>query len=106
MAVPRVPSELLDPVVAYFRPQRVILFGSAARGDAGADSDIDLLVIVDDDAPADMVTLAAGYRSRSSYRRSADVIPIRAGMFEQRSHIPGTLARTAAREGIVVYERS
>ena len=38
------PPELLDPVVAWFQPRRVILFGSVARGDAGPDSDIDLLV--------------------------------------------------------------
>ena len=47
-----VPSALLDPVVAYFNPLRVIVFGSSARGEAGPDSDIDLLVIVDDDTPA------------------------------------------------------
>jgi predicted nucleotidyltransferase len=34
-----VPPELLDAVVAHFDPVRVILFGSRARGDAGADSD-------------------------------------------------------------------
>ncbi len=28
----RVPAELLESVVAYFSPRRVILFGSAARG--------------------------------------------------------------------------
>ncbi len=32
--------------VAWFNPRRVILFGSAARGLAGPDSDIDLLVVV------------------------------------------------------------
>jgi predicted nucleotidyltransferase len=36
-------------VVAYFQARRVILFGSAARGDAGPDSDTDLLVVADDD---------------------------------------------------------
>ena len=50
-----VPRQLLDPVVAYLQPQQVILFGSAARGDAGADSDYDLLVVLDDDAPADAI---------------------------------------------------
>jgi predicted nucleotidyltransferase len=51
MAPSLVPPELLDPIVAHFKPQRVILFGSHARGEAGRDSDIDLLVIVDDDTP-------------------------------------------------------
>ena len=43
MAAPLVPRRLLDPVVEYFKPQRVILFGSRARGEATRDSDIDLL---------------------------------------------------------------
>ena len=51
MIKPRLPRDLLDPIVAYLKPQRVILFGSRARGEATRDSDIDLLVVVDDDAP-------------------------------------------------------
>ena len=72
-----VPNELLDAVVTFFRPLRVILFGSAARGDAGPDSDIDLLVLVDDDTPPERLTLAAGYQSRRSFHRATDVIPCR-----------------------------
>ncbi len=53
-----------------------MLFGSAARGEAGPDSDIDLLVILDDDAPREKLTLAAGYAARQSYRHAADVIPV------------------------------
>ncbi len=69
MPTPLVPPELLDPVVAYFNPRRVILFGSRARGDARLDSDIDLLVVVDDDTPPEKVTLRAGFEARQSYRR-------------------------------------
>ena len=57
---PLVPAVLLNSVVAYFNPRQVIVFGSVARGDAGPHSDIDLLVIVDDDTPAEKVTLKAG----------------------------------------------
>jgi predicted nucleotidyltransferase len=105
MADPLVPSELLDPVVAYFRPRRVILFGSRARGDAGPDSDIDLLVVVDDDTPKEKVTLKAGYESRRGYHDSADVIPVREETFRRNARIPGTLSRAATLEGVVVYER-
>lgn len=105
MIAPVVPSELLDPVVAYFRPRRVILFGSAARGDAGPDSDFDLLVIVDDDTPLEKLTLAAGFEARRSYRHAADVIPLRESAFEVNSRIAGTLSRAAKTEGVVVYER-
>jgi uncharacterized protein len=106
MANTLVPPELLDPVVAWFRPRRVILFGSVARGEAGPDSDIDLLVILDDDAPPEQVTVKAGREARRSYREPADVIPIREHTFQARSHIPGTLSQAAALEGIVVYERA
>ncbi len=105
MAHPLVPSALLDPVVAYFRPRRVILFGSAARGEAGADSDLDLLVVVDDDTPAEMLTLAAGLAARRPYPEPADVIPVREEIFRRKAKIPGTLSRAATLDGVVVYER-
>ena len=105
MTHPLVPPELLDPVVAYFRPRRVILFGSLARGQAGPDSDIDLLVVVDDDTPAEKLTLDAGYEARRPYRLPADVIPCREDTFRRKCRIVGTLAYAAAHEGVVVYER-
>lgn len=101
----RPPAALLDAVVAYFSPRRVILFGSHARGDAGIDSDYDLLVVTDDDAPADKLTLKAGYESRRGFRRPADVIPCRESTFRRRAKLAGTLCYVAATEGVVVYER-
>ena len=100
-----VPPDLLDSVVGYFKPRRVILFGSAARGDAGPDSDIDLLVVLDDDAPPEMCTLRAGDRARRTFRRAADVIPVRESTFAVKSRIAGTLSHAAKSEGVVVYER-
>ncbi len=104
LAVPAktVPRELLDPVVAYFKPQRVILFGSRARGEATRDSDIDLLVIVDDDTPPEKLTWRPGYEAHRS-RRAADVFPMRAETFERERAIANTLAAEADADGIVVY---
>jgi hypothetical protein len=100
-----VPPELLDPVVAYFRPRCVILFGSAARGDARPDSDLDLLVVVDDDTPPEKVTIRAGREARRPYRQPADVIPVREETWRRFSRVVGTLPYAARTEGIVVYER-
>lgn len=105
MSAQLVPRELLDPVIAFFRPRRVILFGSAARGEARPDSDIDLLVIVDDDTPPEKLTLRAGYESRRAYHHPADVFPCRAITFERKRSVAGTLPYEAALDGIVVYER-
>jgi uncharacterized protein len=41
-------------IVDTMQPEAIYLFGSHARGDAGADSDYDLLVIVPDDTPNGM----------------------------------------------------
>jgi HEPN domain-containing protein len=98
-----VPRSLLDPVVKYFKPQRVILFGSRARGEAGPDSDIDLLVILDDDAPPEKFTWQARHAARGGYRPDADVFPMHAESFERERLIAGTLAAEADADGVVVY---
>jgi HEPN domain-containing protein len=102
MRRPRIPRDLLDRVVDYFKPQRVILFGSRARGEATRDSDIDLLVVVDDDTPPEKLTSQAGYEAHRS-RHAADVFPMRAETFELDRCIVGTLAAEADTDGIVVY---
>ena len=43
--------ELLRRLEPAYEPERVYLFGSRARGEAGPDSDYDLLLVVPDDAP-------------------------------------------------------
>jgi uncharacterized protein len=98
----RVPRDLLDPVIEYFEPRRVILFGSRARGEATRDSDIDLLVVVDDDTPPEKLTWQAGYEAHRS-RHAADVFPMRAETFERSRGVAGTLAAEADADGIVVY---
>jgi len=100
-----VPPELLDPVAAYFKPRRVILFGSAARGEAGPDSDIDLLIIVDEDTPPENLTLKAGYESRQSHDTPTDIFPCREQTYRRGCQIAGTLPYAARTEGIVVYQR-
>ena len=44
-------DEITRRLVEYYRPVRIYLFGSEARGDAGPDSDLDFCVVLPDDAP-------------------------------------------------------
>jgi len=101
----RIPPDLLDQVVAYFRRRHVILFCSHTRGQAGPDRDIDLLVVVDDDTPPEKLTLKAGCESRRAYHEPAEVIPGREDTFRRKSRIPGTRSRAATLDGIIVHER-
>ena len=100
-----VPTELLQSVVAHFRPQRVIVFGSLARGTTGPDSDIDLLVILDDDVPSDMLGARSVYEARKDYHRAVDIMPCRASVLNARAKAKGSFADIVLREGITVYER-
>ena len=49
MSTDEVIQTMVERIVALMHPQQVILFGSQARGDAGPDSDVDLLVVMEDD---------------------------------------------------------
>jgi hypothetical protein len=70
----RLPRDLLDRIVAYFEPVEVILFGSRARGEARPDSDLDLLVVLDDDAPAAKLSLRALHEARRGYHRPVGLL--------------------------------
>jgi predicted nucleotidyltransferase len=102
---PIVPTELLDAVVAHFDPIRVILFGSCARGGVTADSDIDLLVVLDDAVPTDKLGWRSAFEARKDFHRAVDIVPCRRRWFEDRREVVGSLAHMAAEDGIVVYER-
>ena len=43
--------EATHRLAEYFKPERIYLFGSAARDEATPDSDIDFMVLLPDDAP-------------------------------------------------------
>jgi uncharacterized protein len=105
IAIGRVPEPLLRSIVRQFDPQRVILFGSHARGEARPDSDIDLLVIIDDDVPAAKLGWRSIQAAREDFHEPVDIIPWPRSDFEARRHVVGSLPWTAEREGLHVHER-
>jgi hypothetical protein len=68
--------------------------------------DIDLLVILDDDAPADHLTLRYGWQSLRGYQRPVDVIPVREAVYRRKAKIAGALAHEVSLDRIAVYERA
>lgn len=95
------PSALRSIVDAY-DPARVILFGSQARGDAGPDSDVDLLVVFDhlDDRRERRVGIARLLRDMPFAKDVLVATP-----HDIAHPMPGTAIAEAAHEGLVVYER-
>lgn len=89
-------------IVSQYQPERVILFGSQARGDAGPDSDVDLLVVFDDDT--DQRERRIGIRRLLRDMPFAKDILVGSVADLQRTS-GGTAVASAIRDGIVVYER-
>jgi uncharacterized protein len=100
-----VPDQLLKQVVSVFHPRRVILFGSRARGDGHEDSDIDLVVELDDDAPPEMMSAKVIHSAREGYHEPVDILPCRESVLRERARAIGSFAHTILTEGVVVYER-
>ncbi len=96
---------MVKRIVARFRPLRIVLFGSRARGEAGKWSDVDLLVVLTEGADKRRATVEI-LRALADLPVSKDVIVTTPGEISRRGHIIGNVLRNALREGKVVYERS
>src|ERR1035441_8345141 len=90
------------PVEAY-QPECVYLFGSVARGDAGPDSDYDLLVVVPDDAPPERRRSRLAYEALWGTGTAADALVCTASYFEDRRSLRASLPGTVLREGQLLH---
>jgi uncharacterized protein len=96
-------DEAARRIVAAAPGARVVLFGSHARGQAGPDSDVDLLVIEPrvDDRFAEIVRLQ---RVLAPLRLPADVIVVSERHVEEWGDVPSTMLHDALREGRVLAQ--
>jgi predicted nucleotidyltransferase len=94
---------LVERLVDAYQPDRIYLFGSKARGDAGPDSDFDLLIIVPDTAVPDRKNSRLAYESLRGTGTAADVLVLTRSAFESRLHLVASLPATVAREGRLLH---
>jgi predicted nucleotidyltransferase len=97
-------AEIVRRLVEAYEPLRIyLLFGSHARGDAGPDSDYDLLLVVPDDAPPARTSSRLAYEVLWGTGAAADVLVWTRSRFESRLHLPATLPATVVREGRLLH---
>ena len=95
-------DEAVRRLVEYFRPERIYLFGSTARGEARPDSDLDFLVVVPDDTPSRRFWDV--YKEIAGLELSIDIKPMRNRDFEARRDWLMSLPAIALREGKILYD--
>jgi predicted nucleotidyltransferase len=96
---------VVDEVVAAADPVEVILFGSVARGDDRPDSDIDLLVVLDQIDAADKRPTMARIRAAIRTFAPVDVFVTDPAEIVARRNDVGSLLYWPVREGRSVYHR-
>jgi predicted nucleotidyltransferase len=99
---PRVLKDIIARVVAAARPQKIILFGSAARGTMGPNSDVDLLVVKRGRFDRGRLTEKI-YLQLCGAGEAVDVIVVTPDDVEQFRDTPWSVVAPALREGRVVY---
>jgi len=96
-------TEVVRRLVESYHPLRIYLFGSAARGDAGADSDYDFMVVVPDEAPAELQDCDLAYRALRGLGIAKDVLVWTRSNFDKQLHLRASFPSTIVREGKLLY---
>ena len=95
-------DEIVRRIVEVAQPERIILFGSAARGDMRRHSDVDLLVVKED---ADRLELMGDiYMNLDGVGAAVDAVVVTPGDVERFKDSHGLIIKPALQEGQVVYE--
>ncbi len=99
-----VKDQIKERLLSKFNLDKIILFGSQARGTADSRSDVDLLII--SESTEDKFSLMDQMRhALMPINYAFDVIVLTQVEFEKDKKYPGTVARYATKEGIILYER-
>ena len=95
-------DDIVRRIVEVAEPERIILFGSVARGEANRHSDVDLLVVKDG---SDLRRLAARiYRRLYGVGAAVDIVMVTPRDVERYRDSHALVIKPALREGTVMYE--
>ena len=99
---PEMIEEIVKRVTGAIHPLRVILFGSAARGEMGAESDVDLLIVVPDGTRRRDASRRA-FRALTGIGIAKDVIVVTQSDVKEFGENPSLVIKPALEEGREVY---
>ena len=95
-------NEMVRRIVESVNPQQITLFGSAARGEMGPDSDLDVLVVMPDGCDRLEVTQTLHCRL-SNLGIAKDIVVVQASDVERYGRNPYLIIHSALSEGKELY---
>lgn len=95
-------AQVIERICQAGSPQRIVLFGSRARGEARPDSDLDLLIIEESDVPRHQRS-PRYYHTLAGLFPAKDILVYTPAEVEQWADVPNAFITTALREGRVLY---
>lgn len=96
-------AEIVHRLIEACRPERIYLFGSKARGEAGPDSDYDIMVIVSDSSEPSYRRAQHAYLALRGINTAVDVLVWTREAFDRRLHLRASFPSTIVREGKLLY---
>jgi predicted nucleotidyltransferase len=96
-------KSIVERLVSAFQPERIYLFGSKARGEAGPDSDYDLMVIVTASSDPPYKREQRAYAALRGIAVATDVLVWTREAFDSRLHLKASFPSAIVREGKVLY---
>ena len=97
-------KQMVDKIRINFDPEKIILFGSHARGLADSDSDIDLMIVLETSMPPHKRAVPIR-RILTGPGIPKDIIVKTPEEFKRFRNIAGSIVCSAARQGRILYER-
>jgi predicted nucleotidyltransferase len=96
-------AEMAQRIALRMHPQRIILFGSYARGTPTADSDVDLLVVMPANGSKRELAVTI-YGLLAGMGLPKDVVVVTPDEVVRYGKVVGSVIRTALKEGKVLFE--
>jgi uncharacterized protein len=98
-------DEIIRRIVETVRPDKIVMFGSRARGEATETSDLDLLVVADSDKPM-LERSGQIYCALRDISLPTDILVYTQSEIDDWSLVRQHVVTTAIREGKIVYEKA
>ncbi len=95
-------DDIIGRIVEAVKPERIILFGSAARGDMGRNSDVDLLVVKEGENA--WTVMGRIYENLYGVDAAVDAVVVSPEEVERYKDSHALVIKPALQEGRVVYE--